>query len=99
MKAPKQTNVQLSLAIRSTSQGIQEKNIKEQTFPYTIKVPHNPYITFAQQFMNYLITDKLGYSRQETLRNEFIVLKTFSDRYNSHHQQIADETFIIIYAL
>jgi len=24
------------------------KNIKEQKFPYTIKVPHNQYITFAQ---------------------------------------------------
>jgi hypothetical protein len=46
--------------------------------------------------MNYLIIDKLGYSRQETLRNEFIFLKTFSDRYDSHHRKIAHETITTV---
>jgi len=46
--------------------------------------------------MNYLITDKLGYSRQDTLRNEFIFHKNFSDRYDSHHRKMAHKTIIII---
>jgi len=46
--------------------------------------------------MNYLIIDKLGYSRQDALRNEFIFHKTFSNGYDSHHRKMAHKTFIII---
>jgi len=47
--------------------------------------------------MHYLITDKLGYSRQETLRNEFIFHEPFPDRYDSHHRKMAHKTIMVLW--
>jgi hypothetical protein len=45
--------------------------------------------------MDYLIIDKLGYRRLETFRNEFIFTETFTDGYDSHHQNMAHDPIII----